>query len=180
MGVKYIIAGLWGFLESTLFFIVPDVWLTRLALDNLRTALIAACITGVCALIGGIVIYYWALHHYDHVYSIFVQIPAISPKMIATAQQQVDAHGMVAMFIGPMSGTPYKIYCMIAAYKQFSLLLFLILSIPARLIRFIMTIFLAHLVSIRVLKNCTLRQKQFVHLGFWLILYSIWFIAMSQ
>ncbi|GEM_PF-3959884 len=52
MGVNRV-ALAWGFAEATLFFIVPDVWLTLVARERLRTGLIASLYSLAGALAGG-------------------------------------------------------------------------------------------------------------------------------
>ncbi|MEW8626221.1 MAG: hypothetical protein AB2551_10745 [Candidatus Thiodiazotropha sp.] len=52
MGIA--IAALWGFAESTLFFFVPDIWLTRLTITHtLGYAIKAALYASMAALLGG-------------------------------------------------------------------------------------------------------------------------------
>lgn len=45
MGV--IVAGVWEVAEATLFFVVPDVWLTRLAITHTYGYAIKACLAAV-------------------------------------------------------------------------------------------------------------------------------------
>jgi hypothetical protein len=47
------IAALWGLAEATLFFIVPDVWLTLITVWSPRKALIACLFALLGALAGG-------------------------------------------------------------------------------------------------------------------------------
>ena len=54
----YIIASLWGFAEATLFFFVPDIWISILALKNGRQGLIACFYSFVGAVVGGLIMYY--------------------------------------------------------------------------------------------------------------------------
>ena len=67
----------WGLVEATVFFIVPDVLLTYLALKDPRRATKACIWTLVGALVGGIVMFCWG--HYDpkSAAGFLTQIPAI-------------------------------------------------------------------------------------------------------
>jgi len=49
------VAGLWGFAEATAFFVVPDVWLSAVALRNLPRGLTGAASATAGALVGGAV-----------------------------------------------------------------------------------------------------------------------------
>ena len=50
----------WGFAEATLFFVVPDVWLTLIAVRRgLRPALVACGWALAGALAGGLAMYAW-------------------------------------------------------------------------------------------------------------------------
>src|SRR5690606_1189122 len=48
---------LWGFAEATVFFVVPDVWISRLALSSWPAALRACGFALVGALAGGALLY---------------------------------------------------------------------------------------------------------------------------
>ena len=52
-GVANALAAIWGAAEATLFFIVPDVFLSWLALSDRRQALIACLYALLGALVGG-------------------------------------------------------------------------------------------------------------------------------
>ena len=78
------LAGLWGLAEATLFFIVPDVLLSWLAMRGLRAALVA-CLFALCvALIGGSVIWMIAQQEPELLRRLFVSIPAIDGAMLAS------------------------------------------------------------------------------------------------
>ena len=57
-----LIAGIWGFAEATLFFIVPDVWLTLIAVRRGLVPALAACGWALAgALAGGLAMYAWGV-----------------------------------------------------------------------------------------------------------------------
>ena len=67
MGVNAI-AAFWGFAEATLFFIVPDVWLTAITVRLGRMAAFrAAAWTIAGALFGGALMYDWGTVSYPQV-----------------------------------------------------------------------------------------------------------------
>ena len=51
---------------------------------------------------------------------------------------EIDDDGVKATFFGPITGRPYKIYAVYAGAKGISFPSFLLVSIPARLLRFIL------------------------------------------
>jgi len=106
----YILAAAWGVAEATFFFIVPDVLLSWIALRSYRRAMICCVWATVGALLGGLVIWALGTMNPDLVRAIFAWIPAINEQMISNVQGQLGSQGLIALFIGPLIGTPYKIY----------------------------------------------------------------------
>ena len=162
-----------------MFFIVPDVLLSRIALTSRRAALIACAWTTAGAVAGGILI--WSLGQSDPepVRSVFTAIPAISNGMIAEVHGQLVQYGATALFIGPTIGTPYKIYALEAAGAGIGLLTFTLISIPARIIRFVLVSLLASAVSQLLLKKLALRTIYWLHALAWAAFYAIYFSLMS-
>ena len=113
------LAALWGVAEATVFFIVPDVLLSWLALQSYKPAFIACLWALAGALVGGGIIWFVGLSNPDMVRTMLVSLPAISDEMITNVAQQLDESGLVALFVGPMIGTPYKIYALEAATSGF-------------------------------------------------------------
>ena len=157
----YALAGAWGLAESTLFFIVPDVHLSWVALKSYRRAMIACAWATTAALLGGAIIWWLGATRPDSVRAVFDWIPAIGPAMIDDVANQLDSRGINALFIGPLIGTPYKIYALEAAAAGFGMPVFLLVSIPARMMRFVVVTsiaalagrYLQRVLSIRVLER---------------------------
>jgi membrane protein YqaA with SNARE-associated domain len=53
------IAFLWGFSEAVWFFIIPDIFLTLIALFSLKRALVAMVWTILGAMLGGAILYWF-------------------------------------------------------------------------------------------------------------------------
>lgn len=125
---------LFGFAEATLFFVVPDVIITWAALFSPRQAIrqLAAVLCG--SLVGGIVMYSLARLHPELMRSAVDAVPFIPSVMFDTVQSGFDAHGAWSMCMGPLSGIPYKVYAVLAPVHV-PLLLFVLISIPARIER---------------------------------------------
>ncbi|MBS1210219.1 MAG: hypothetical protein H6R19_2617 [Proteobacteria bacterium] len=132
------LAALWGLAEATVFFIVPDVLLSGVALRCPWSQVWRLCSWSLLgALLGGYVMFRWGAADALAAVAVLQQIPAIDAAMCDAVAQQLREQGLPALFIGPLSGVPYKIYAVQAGGQQLSLLLFLGLSVPARLLRFL-------------------------------------------
>ncbi len=126
----------WGLAEATVFFIVPDVWLTFVALRGLRRAFLAAAWAVVGALAGGAVMLWLGARVPEAAARLMDAVPAISPALVRQVHAQVDAHGLLAVLLGPIGGIPYKIYAVDWGARHGGWLPFLLVSVPARGARF--------------------------------------------
>jgi membrane protein YqaA with SNARE-associated domain len=172
--VIFVIAFVWGWSEATVFFIVPDVLLTLLALRSLRVAL-AACIWATLgAVVGGAMTYDYANLHPASSREILVMVPGISDRMIGEAGEQLEEHGDAALFY---IGIPYKIYAVQAAWQRRPLVDFLLLSIPARAIRFVLISVLASIIAAPLRRRVRERTLIHIHLLAWSAFYAAYFAA---
>ena len=175
-----IAAALWGFSEATVFFLVPDVILTYVgALRGLRPSLIASGSALAGALIGGTVTYGLGAWMPDSVLAWLTWIPAISPAMVARVQDEVRAGGMWAMVLGPLSGTPYKIYAAAAGAQAVPYATFLAASVLARLPRFALASAGAAWLAPRI-PRASRRIIQILWLAIWIAFYAFYFSVMSR
>ncbi len=170
---------MWGLAEATVFFIVPDVLLSWVALKHLRKALWACLWALAGALIGGATIWYLGVGDPEPVRTFFVALPGISDEMIANVQAQLRDTGLVALFIGPLIGTPYKIYAAEAASVGLGLAPFLLVSIPARLLRFVLVASLFALLGRWLRRIVTLNTIRVMHVAGWAGFYAWYFSIMS-
>jgi membrane protein YqaA with SNARE-associated domain len=125
------IALTWGFAEATVFFIVPDVFLSWLALRDYRRALLACLWAVGGALLGGIALWQMGPGEAEAVRAVFVELPGIDTSMLQSVRQQLEANGLIALFFGPLSGTPYKLYALEAGQLGVRWDAFMLVSIPA-------------------------------------------------
>lgn len=132
------IAVLWGLAEATLFFVIPDVWIGRCALRSRRAALQAAGCALVGALLGGSLIYVLSLHGHAALLALFDRLPAISPAMIQGVGQQLTTRGVQGVVLGGFSGVPYKLYAAQAHAAGIGLPAFLLFTVVARGLRFLL------------------------------------------
>lgn len=173
----FALALLWGWSEATVFFIVPDVLLTLLALRSLRIALKACALATLGAVIGGAMAYDYASLHPTSSREILVSIPAIDDRMLGTVGTQIEQHGAAAVFLGPVRGIPYKIYAVEWAWQHRPLLDLLLVTVPARAIRFVLTSALASLIAGALRERVRERTLVHIHLLAWTAFYSAYFAA---
>jgi membrane protein YqaA with SNARE-associated domain len=174
------LAALWGLAEATLFFIVPDVFLSWIALRSFKRAMWACLWALLGALIGGAFIWYMGLVNADALRAVFTSIPAVNEGMMNNVRDQLQNSGLVALFIGPLAGTPYKLYALEAAQLGYGLFIFLLISIPARLMRFIIVTIVSAAASRALNRIVGIRTLQILHVCVWVAFYSWYFHVMSS
>jgi membrane protein DedA with SNARE-associated domain len=133
--VSPLIAFLWGVAEAMLFFIVPDVYLGVVALINWRRGLLATAAAVAGAILGGAIMYALAAAHGTAIDQLLDRVPLISPQIVNSVSEQMQSTGLRAMVGGPQRGIPYKIYAAQAGQQHLPFMLFLLVTIPARLAR---------------------------------------------
>lgn len=127
----------WGLAEATVFFIVPDVWLSLVAIFSLRRVWrhILAAVAG--ALAGGALMFLWAQHYPDSARATVKKVPFVTAAMFVRVDAGFRKSGILALYAGPMTGTPYKIYA-VTAPEFVSFAPFLLATVPARGWRFVL------------------------------------------
>ena len=165
----YAAAALWGFAEATFFFIVPDVLLMFLA-TRLRRAFVASLWALAGALAGGAAMYVYGCH-YAAVARMFLDgVPGIQTKLIEDVADRIAGQGSLAVMRGPLLGTPYKIYAVEWGAAGLPGELFLLISVPARYLRF----FLSALFAAAVYRMAGRHARVLLAFG-WLIFYGFYF-----
>ena len=171
-----LIPGIWGFAEATLFFFVPDIWLTAMAVRRgLKQALLACLAALAGALLGGMAMYGWGEANPEAARDILDWVPAIDKAMIAEVQTSLRTDGAMAVFLGPLFGVPYKIYAVEAAGAGIGLAEFLAISVPARLLRFLFLTLVAWAISAALAGRAGSRMRVGLLAGAWGIFYAAYF-----
>ncbi|MAJ29259.1 hypothetical protein CBD41_07545 [bacterium TMED181] len=135
------LAFVWGFMEASVFFIVPDMILSASAIFDRRAALKQTALAVGGALIGGALIYVMAQQFPEETHEMVSGIPFVGEKMFDTVREDLTQDGAVAMLYGPTSGIPYKIYAS-EAPPLVPISVFLLMTIPARLMRLLISVFM--------------------------------------
>ncbi len=173
------IAAAWGFAEATVFFIVPDVWLTYLAVGRGRRPALRAVLPAlVGAVAGGALMYGWAVHDQAQVTAVIGALPGISEALIDRVGSDLQAHGAPATVLGAFQGIPYKIYATQAAAGGLGFVGFVLISIPARGLRFLLVALLAAGIA-RLLERWSTPARLGLLTGFWVIFYALYFWLMQ-
>lgn len=161
-----------------MFFIVPDVLLSWIALRGARRAFIASLYALIGALAGGLVT--WSLGRSDPetLRSLFVALPAIDDRMLTAVRQQLEDPGLLSVFIGPLIGVPYKIYALEAGNLGIAAVPFFLVSIPARLFRFLLVSACVAGVARRLRPRLGDRRLHGLLLACWVVFYAWYFYAM--
>ena len=125
----------WGFAEATLFFIVPDVLLTLVALYSFRRSakLVAFILLG--ALAGGTVMFYLGGKYPAHAKTVVLRVPFVSAAMFSKTQAGFQRDGLWTLAKAPGNGIPYKVYG-VQASQYAGWAAFVAMSVLARLERF--------------------------------------------
>lgn len=178
--VRMAVAFAWGLAESTFFFLVPDMWSSRVVLQNTRHGFLACFASLGGALIGGLLLFYCGNQPAlaATLLSAADSIPGISPAAIDSARLALEQHGANALFAGMLSGLPYKLFALQAPQTGVSLGLFMVVSAGARLFRFLIVTGAAWLISRTLLAKLTATTQLRIHAAGWVVFYLVYFWRM--
>src|SRR5258708_8634740 len=146
---------MWGFAEATLFFIVPDVLLTFIALYSFRRSVKVLAFILLGALAGGTLMFYAGQHSPDQAKAVVLRVPFVSSTMFEKTHQSFERNGIWALTKGPASGIPYKVYC-VQASRYSGWPMFLVASVIARMERFALFWIVAGLLGLAFRKSIRL------------------------
>lgn len=167
----------WGFAEATVFFIVPDVLLMWIASRSLRAGMKASVAAILGALAGGSLMHGLGARSPSYAEALVDEVPAISRAMIDDVRDETAEAGLGAVLLGPLQGQPYKIYAVEWGAARGALPAFLLVSIPARGVRFVLCVLFAHFVF-RGLARFTHRSARIeavILFAGWTLFYGFYF-----
>ena len=176
-GPGTVLAFLWGFAEGTLFFILPDVPLSLVALFRPRRALLhmAAIVAG--AVLAVAMMFTWS-DHSRGARAAVAHVPAVSSGMFERADHDFKQYGIWGASLGPLRGIPFKVYA-VEAPAHWALWPFLLVTIPARLWRLVVVWlgFAATGALLRKLGRAGLASA--LHAVFWIVTYAIYWTTVK-
>jgi len=175
---QFLISFLWSLFEATFFFIIPDVWLSFASLESLKNGFKNLGFALLGALIGGAIMYILGSYNIISVARFLEFVPDINSHRLLEVEEILKKEGLTAIFMGPIKGIPYKIYAAYSGALALNFMLFILISIPARAMRFVMTVVITNLVSKIILKKVSLRNKKIILLLIWITLYTLYFTSL--
>jgi hypothetical protein len=107
--------------------------------------------------------------------SALLAVPAVGFGVIQDVRDSLASRGLTALFLGPLRGTPYKIYAVSSGDMGLSLPAFLLVSIPARGIRFLIMTLAASWASRGPLESWPLARKRALAIALWTAFYAAYF-----
>ena len=173
------LAALWGFAEATLFFIVPDVLLSGLALFSLKRALLASLSAALAATLGGLLVFTCATQFPLETREVFLKVPGISEATFATVDRLLQNGLYAGMLEGAFSGVPYKTFAAEAGSRGLSPVAVALLSPAARLPRFVTIVLITFALSKMIGTRLSHRVKVVVLLVLWSLFYIVYFRAVG-
>jgi len=120
-----------AFIESIFFPIPPDVILIPLIHFNKDKFLKSVLNCTLFSILGGAVGYFLGLFLFDSVKEIF----DLNKQELFFSFY--DQYGLIAIFLGGFTPIPYKIIAITSGYSKFNFLVFILLSLISRGLRFI-------------------------------------------
>ena len=176
-----VLAFTWGWAEASFLFLVPDVLLTLSACRSLRRAAHLAVLALAGAIMGGAMMYGCGARSPERARSFLSAVPGIDSALLDRVRSQIDRHGLTSVMIGPARGIPYKIYAVEWGARRGGLAVFLLVSVPARLLRFFLTALIARATA-TALAGWT-RRRPAVELALWgaawTAFYAVYFSLMG-
>ena len=109
---------LWSLAEASFLFILPEVFLTWIAMQRRWRAVLAAMAWGLAgAAAGALLMYFWGAGTSLKVISAFLSvIPGVSRGLIQEALQLMQLNGAAGILSGMLQGAPGKVFAALAAH----------------------------------------------------------------
>jgi hypothetical protein len=170
-----VLAFFWGLAEGTFFFVVPDVVISLAALLRPGRAWLHLVAAIVGAVLGGALLFNWSAQSPASAREAVARVPFVTAQMFDRVHASYQAHGMGAVFRGPLTGTPYKIYAVEAPEFQ-GRTAFLLATVPARGERFLVVwiVFGVAGTALRRYFGRTGSQLALRHGIFWVVFYAFY------
>ncbi len=174
----YAISFLWGFLEATCFFLVVDIFISFFVIQNYKKAVKLSVMAMLGAVLGGALIYLWSASHFDVLTNFYLHLLGIHENLMTKVQDKINQYQQWALFWGGISGQPYKLYALYASQAEVGFVSFIAASIPARLLRFILTITLVKIAIKPLEKRLNIKTLYILLSVFWVVFYAFYYYSM--
>jgi hypothetical protein len=134
---------LWGLLEGTFFFIVPDVFLTLLVPWSVRAALLAWAASMLGSLLAVRLLFGWMALDPGGLVALITALPGISLAMVQSVADSMALDGLPWSLGLVAAGIPLKVYAVAAASVKVPLGTMLPWTLFARVVRIAPVLLLA-------------------------------------
>lgn len=166
---------LWGLSEAALFFVVPDVAISLAAIVKPKQVWrhVLAALAG--ALMGGMLLFGWSVRSHKQAQAAVMRVPFVRAAMSSKVDAGYRRHGIRAMLLGPLTGTPFKLYA-VEAPAFMDLRAFFLAGALARAERFLVVWAAFGFLGFRLRQQFRLsaRHLAVVHGSFWVLLYAFY------
>lgn len=174
------VAFLWGAAEATVFFVVPDVLLSFLALRSPRLALSACAAAAAGAVLGGTSLYALAARAPATALALVDAVPFVGPALIARVRAGYAADGWIALFRAPFIGEPYKVYALLAPELGYELRAFAACSVPARGLRFVLVVIAVSVAARLLARRLPWLRRPVLLAVVWTAVYAIYWTSLPE
>ena len=162
--------GLISFAESSFFPIPPDVMLIPMSLANPKKAWFYALICTVTSVAGGVVGYLIGALLYESVGLWLISLYGYADKVDAFRAAYAEYGAWIILLKG-LTPIPYKVVTITSGFAEYNMWLFILFSVIARGGRFFIVAVLL------TFYGDTIRASIEKHLGFWVTVATVLFIA---
>jgi membrane protein YqaA with SNARE-associated domain len=162
--------GIVSFVESSFFPIPPDAMLIPMAIARPDKAWFYATVCTVTSVAGGVLGYFIGAMLYDSVGLWLIQLYGYGNKVEAFREAYAQWGGWIILLKG-LTPIPYKIVTIASGFAGYNLLLFVLLSIVARGMRFFLAAFLLNRYGAQAR---TIIEER---LGFWVTTAAVLLVA---
>lgn len=170
------LAALWALGDATVFFIVPDVWLTYVGLRNgTYAALVAGLFVTLGGFIGGMALYYFAAAEPAEARNLLLALPAVNADALRDARDLLARWDAIAIVGNPYSLLPYKVMALEAPAAKVQPLFFALATFFAYLSRAFLIALLAGFLGWLLRRTYGTRRLTIWALSFWAAMYALFF-----
>lgn len=133
------------------------------------------------ALCGGLLMYFLGMTFPEFMWKFLDFIPAVNQGLLNVVKEQTELNQFGALFVGPIKGIPYKIYAVNYGIIKADVILFALVTIPARGIRFILTSLIARSICRMLHEHFkgSIPYTGYLILLFWVTFYIFYFYYMK-
>lgn len=173
-----VLAAAWGLAESTVFFFLPDVFITVSASRSPKRALRHSAWATLGAAAGGTTLFLFASVHPEPARRLVEHVPFVTGPMFARAGEGLQTSGPWSMLRGAFTGLPYKVFAVLAPRHK-TVLEFSLITFPARGSRFLVSWVIASLGG-RLFKSRTRQPTRWIAATLVVALVSIYSIYWTR